>query len=130
MPNGGTGTDHVLLDAAEETREKLSENIVVAPWFLAEFKATIEVIGRWKNYPKWKDIEPSLTDKDCFSHTVGKLRVAEHFMKSQHKVEIVPRGENASPDLKVPLLVLTRENALSHPSKGKLNLAEKSSICY
>ena len=71
---------HVLLDVAKETREKLSRNVIVAPWFLAELKATVEIIKRWKDDPLWKDIKPSLKNKDHFTHTLGKLRISEHIM--------------------------------------------------
>ena len=100
---------HVLLDAAEETKQKLSQNVVVAPWFLAEFKAALEVIKRWKDDPKWRDIEPSLKTKEHFTHTIGKLRIAEHFMKSEHKAEIVPRGKEASPDLRIQAIGGTQD---------------------
>lgn len=100
---------HVLLDIAEETKQKLSRNIVVAPWFLAELKATIEITKRWKDYPKWKDVEPSLKNKDHFTHTIGKLRIAEHFMKSDHKAEIVPRTKDASPDLRIQAIGGTQD---------------------
>ena len=70
-------------------------------WFLAELKATLEVIRRWKDDPRWRDIEPSLKDKNHFTHTIGKLRVAEHFIMCGHKAEIVPRGREASPDLRI-----------------------------
>jgi len=95
---------HVLLDAAEETKHKLTKNIAVTSWLfclVAELKATLEVIRRWKDDPRWRDIEPSLKDKNHFRHTIGKLRVAEHFMMCGHEVEIVPRGRKASPDLRI-----------------------------
>jgi hypothetical protein len=92
---------HVLLEVAEDTVTKLSRNIIVAPWFLVELKATIEIVKRWKHNPRWKDIEPSLKNKDNFTHTIGKLWIAEHFMRSGHKAEIVPIGEGASPDLRI-----------------------------
>ena len=100
---------HVLLDAAEETRRKLSRNIVVAPWFLAEFKATLEIVRRWKDDPEWKHIEPSLKNKGNFTHTIGKLRIAEHFMTSDHKVEIVPREKDATPDFRIQAIGGTQD---------------------
>jgi len=92
---------HVLLDVAEETKKTLSKNVVVAPWFLAELKATVEVIRRWHNEPIWKDIEPCLVNPTHFTHTVAKLWIAEHLKSAGHIVKIVPRGVDASPDLAV-----------------------------
>jgi len=89
---------HVLLEATEETRKGLPET-VVAPWFLAELMTTLDVVRRWREKPSWKEIEPSLKDPTHFRHTILKLHVAEHLEKAGHKVEIVPKGENASPDL-------------------------------
>lgn len=91
---------HVLLGAARETRNLLPKGIV-APWFLAELKATVDLIGRWHDKPIWKEIEPSLVNSTHFTHTIAKLHIAEHLMEEDHKVRIIPRGENASPDLMV-----------------------------
>lgn len=89
---------HVLLEAAEETRKGLPE-VVVDPWFLAELKATLDIVRRWQVKPSWREIEPSLKDPSHFKHTILKLHVAEHLEGGGHRVEIVPRGQNASPDL-------------------------------
>lgn len=89
---------HVLLEAAEDTRRHLP-NAVVAPWLLAELITTIDVVRRWRGKPPWKEIEPSLKNPTHFKHTILKLHVAEHLEKAGHKVEIVPRGKSASPDL-------------------------------
>lgn len=89
---------HVLLEAAEATRRGLP-NAIVAPWFLSELRTTIDVVRRWQEKPSWKEIEPSLKTPTHFKHTILKFHVAEHFEKAGHKVEIVPRGESASPDL-------------------------------
>ena len=89
---------HVLLEAAEDTRRDLP-NAVVAPWFLAELRTTLDVVRRWQGKPSWKKIKPSLKDPAHFKHTILKLHVAEHLERAGHKVEIVPRGESASPDL-------------------------------
>lgn len=89
---------HVLLEAAEDTRKNLP-NVVTAPWFLAELRATLDIVRRWRNKPCWKEIEPSLKDPTHFTHTILKLYVAEHLERGGHKVDIVPRGESDSPDL-------------------------------
>lgn len=89
---------HVLLEAAEDTRANLPDGLV-APWFLAELYATLDVVRRWCQKPIWKEIEPSLQNPTHFKHTILKLHVAEHLMKGGHDVEICPKGENASPDL-------------------------------
>jgi menaquinone-dependent protoporphyrinogen IX oxidase len=91
---------HVLLEVAQETKKRLP-NAIVAPWFLAELKATVELIRRWHKKPIWKAIEPSLVNSTHFTHTIAKLHIAEHLMEEGHKVKIIPRGENASPDLMV-----------------------------
>jgi len=91
---------HVLLEAAQETKKSLPER-VVAPWFLAELKATIELIRRWHKKPIWKDIEPSLVNSTHFTHTIAKLHIVERLTKEGHNVKIVPRGEDASPDIMV-----------------------------
>jgi phage FluMu protein Com len=91
----------VLIDAAEETKQKIPKNIMVAPWFLVELKSVVEIINKWKKEPIWEGIKSSLKDKNHFNHTVGKLRIAEHFKSLEYNVEIVPRNKNASPDLKV-----------------------------
>lgn len=99
---------HVLLEAAKETQKSLPKAIV-APWFLAELKATLKVVRRWRDKPIWKEIEPSLVNPTHFTHTIAKLHIAEHLMSAGHKVEIVPRGENASPDLKVQAIGGTQD---------------------
>jgi DNA-directed RNA polymerase subunit RPC12/RpoP len=100
---------HVLLDAANDTIQKLPLGIIVAPWFLAEFRATLEIIERWKNDPAWSIIEPSLKDKDTFKHSIAMLRIAEHFKLSKHIVEIVPTEADATPDLRVKAIGGTQD---------------------
>lgn len=90
----------VLLEVAKETKKSLPKGIV-APWFLAELKTTIELIRRWYDKPIWKEIEPSLVNSTHFTHTIAKLHIAEHLAEEGHKVKIVSGGENASPDLMV-----------------------------
>ena len=90
---------HVLLEAAEETRKNLPKNVVVAPWFLAEFQTTLNVVRIWQKHPQWKEIEPSLKSPTDFTHTILMLHIAEHLERGGHKVDIVPTGKNASPDL-------------------------------
>jgi hypothetical protein len=98
----------ILLEAAQETKKHLPKGIV-APWFLAELRATIELVRRWHDKPIWKEIEPSLVNSTHFTHTVAKLHIAEHLMKEGHKVEIIPKGENASPDLRVQAIGGTQD---------------------
>jgi DNA-directed RNA polymerase subunit RPC12/RpoP len=90
---------NVLLEVARETRKKLPTNTIVAPWFLAELKATLEVIRRWHGHPSWNEIEPSLVNPTHFTHTITKLWIAEQLKSAGHVVQIIPRGEKASPDL-------------------------------
>ena len=90
---------HVLLEAAEETKKNLPKNAIVAPWFLAELRTTLDAVRRWQKYPLWAEIEPSLKEPTHFTHTILKLLVAEHIERGGHRVDIVPRGESASPDL-------------------------------
>ena len=92
---------HVLLEAAEETMKNLPRNVVVAPWFLAEFRTTLDVVRRWQKHPLWKEIEPSLKSPNDFTHTILTLHVAEHLERGGHAVDIVPTGDNASPDLMI-----------------------------
>lgn len=91
---------HVLLEAAESTQKYLP-NAVVAPWFVAELKHVLEIVRRWKDKLSWNDIEPSLASPSHFSHTIGKLTIAEFQQKQGHKVEIIPRGSTSSPDLRL-----------------------------
>ena len=88
----------VLLEAAEETRRSLP-GTVVAPWFLAELRATLDMVRRWRQGPYWQDIEKSLKDKEAFNHTIAMLHVAEHLEWGGHRVEIVKEGSTPSPDL-------------------------------
>ena len=89
---------HVLLEATEDTRRGLPGTIV-APWFLAELRATLDIVRRWKEKPCWQDIEKSLKDPGSFAHTIAMLHVAEHLEWGGHKVEVVSEGEKPSPDL-------------------------------
>ena len=91
---------NVLLEAAQEAKEQIPKAFG-APWFLAELKATVELVQRWHNRPVWKEIEPSLVNATHFTHTIAKLHIAEHLIEEGHKVEIIPVGEVASPDLRV-----------------------------
>ena len=93
---------HVLLEAAQEAEKSLPEYLV-APWFLAEFKATVGVIRRWHKRPVWKELEPALVSPKHFTHTIAKLHLAEHLQRLGHKVRIVPKAKKASPDLMVQL---------------------------
>jgi len=88
----------VLLEAAEETRKTLPRT-VVAPWFLAELRATLDVVHRWRQSPDWPNIEKSLRDKEAFNHTIAMLHVAEHLEWGGHRVQIVKEGLIPSPDL-------------------------------
>ena len=90
----------VLLEAARKAQQTLPRS-VTNPWFLAEFVATVEVIRRWHDKPVWKAIEPALVSPDHFPHTIAKLHLAEQLQQLGHSVEIVPRCEDASPDLRV-----------------------------
>jgi len=89
---------HVLLEAAEETLRALPEG-VVAPWYLAELMATLNAVRKWREKRCWQDIEKSLKDPRTFAHTIAMLHVAELLERGGHRVEVVPRGEKASPDL-------------------------------
>ena len=91
---------NVLLEVARRTKEHLPKKII-APWFLAELHGTVELIKRWNSKPIWKNLEPSLINSTSFTHTITKLNLVEHLMEEGHKVEIIPRGLNASPDLRV-----------------------------
>ena len=91
---------HILLEVARKTKEHLPKEIV-APWFLAELHGTVELIKRWISKPIWKNLEPSLINSTSFTHTITKLNLIEHLREEGHKVEIIPRGLNASPDLRV-----------------------------
>jgi hypothetical protein len=92
---------NVLIDAALETRKTLTKNTVVAPWFLAELKATIDVIRNWRDCPQWNEIEPSLVNPENFTHTIAKLQIAEFLKREGHSVMIVPKRDTASPDLMI-----------------------------
>jgi len=98
----------VLLEAAEET-QKSAPNIVVAPWFLAELAATLEIVSKWRKSPYWPDIEKSLKDKDACDHTIAMLHVAEHLKMGGHNVQIVKEGVEPSPDLMLKAIGGTQE---------------------
>ncbi len=89
---------HVLIEAAEKTHKSLHKS-VAAPWFLAELRATLDVVRRWHQSPYWASIEKSLKDPESFAHTIAMLHVAEHLEWSGHKVQIVEEGSQPSPDL-------------------------------
>ena len=91
---------HVLLEVARKTKEHLPKEII-APWFLAELHGTVELIKRWNSKPIWKHLKPSLINSTSFTHTITKLNLVEYLRKEGHKVEIISRGLNASPDLRV-----------------------------
>jgi DNA-directed RNA polymerase subunit RPC12/RpoP len=100
---------NVLLEVAQETRRRLPMNTIVAPWFLAELKATLEVISRWHGHPSWNEIEPSLVNPTHFTHTIAKLWIAEQLKSAGHNVQIIARGEDASPDLMVQAIGGTQD---------------------
>ena len=89
---------HVLVEAAEDSRARLPQ-LVVAPWFLAELRTTLNVVRRWRDKPSWREIEPSLKVGHQFAHTILKLHLADHLEASGHKVQVVPRRPIRSPDL-------------------------------
>lgn len=88
----------VLLEAAEET-QKSAPNTIVAPWFLVELAATLDIVRKWKQSPRWPDIEKSLKDKETFDHTIAMLHVAEHLKMDGHYAQVVKEGLEPSPDL-------------------------------
>ena len=88
----------VLLEAAEET-QKSAPNTIVAPWFLAELAATLDIVRKWRQSPRWPDVEKSLKDKEAFDHTIAMLHVAEHLKMDGHNVQLVKEGLEPSPDL-------------------------------
>lgn len=92
---------NVLIDAALETRKSLPRKAIVAPWFLAELKATIEIARKWHDSPLWKEIEPSLVNPYHFTHTIAKLQIADFLKRQGHGVRIVPTRDVVSPDLVV-----------------------------
>lgn len=99
---------HVLLQAAQDT-VNCRPNILVAPWFLAELRATLDIVRRWRENPLWQDIEPSLKNPTHFNHTILKLHVAEHLQRGGHRISIVPRGKDSSPDLMFPAIGGTKD---------------------
>ncbi len=101
----------VLLEAAEETRKSLP-GTVVAPWFLAELRATLDVVRRWRQSPYWRNIEKSLKDKEAFNHTIAMLHVAEHLEWGGHGVEVVKVGPGPSPDLTLRAIGGSRDAVL------------------
>ena len=97
---------HVLLEAAEDTRRSLPGTIV-APWFLAELRATLDIVRRWQEKPCWQDIEKSLNDAESFAHTIAMLHIAEHLEWGGHKVEVVAEGEKPSITNPLPIMELS-----------------------
>ena len=90
----------VLLDAAEETLMR-APNSAVAPWFLAELSGTLAVVRKWRQTPSWRTIEASLKEKNIYPHAVGLLHVAEHLEMDRYKANIIPEGDQPSPDLMI-----------------------------
>lgn len=101
----------VLLEAAEET-QKSAPNIIIAPWFLAELAATLEIVSKWRKSPYWPDIEKSLKDKEAFDHTIAMLHVAEHLKMGGHGVQVVKEGVEPSPDLMLKAIGGTQETVV------------------
>ena len=92
---------HVLLESAEITSRELPKGIHT-PWFLVELEGTLNALQNWRHDPVWDEIQPSLTNPDNFNHTILMLQLALHFRdRMEHKVELVPTGGTASPDLRV-----------------------------
>ncbi|MGD0779996.1 MAG: hypothetical protein ABR954_04340 [Dehalococcoidales bacterium] len=98
----------VLLEAAEET-QKSAPNTIVAPWFLAELAATLDVVRKWRQNPCWPDIEKYLKDREVFNHTIAMLHVAEHLKMGGHDVQVVKEGLEPSPDLMLKAIGGTQE---------------------
>lgn len=98
----------VLLNAAELTLKGLPKT-VTNPWFIAELKATIEVVRKWKTEPIWKEIEPSLVNSSTFTHTVVMLQLAEHLRREGHQVEVIPTSTSPTPDLRIKAIGGTQE---------------------
>lgn len=98
----------VLLDAAEMTLKGLPKT-VTNPWFIAELKAAIEVVRKWKTEPIWKEIEPSLVNSSTFTHTIAMLQLAEHLRREGHQVEVIPASTSPTPDLRIKAIGGTQE---------------------
>lgn len=94
---------HRLLVLLDETNRILENSIVPidSPLFVAELQDSITIIRKWSKDPLWIGILPSLVNSDHFTHTIAKLHIASHFQETGYKVEIIPRGNDASPDLRV-----------------------------
>jgi len=90
----------ILLDAGKQSIRTLP-GAMREPWLVAELAAILDIVRIWKRDIVWKTVEPSLADPSGFSHLIAMLAVAEHFRNSGHRVELVPTGPNASPDLRI-----------------------------
>src|SRR5207253_3106205 len=92
---------HVLLEAAEEALLAISQKRALPSLLIEELRGVVEVLRRWSAKPNWNEIKPSLVNPAHFNHTIAKFHIAEFFERQGHHVELVPRGEESSPDLRI-----------------------------
>ena len=89
----------VMMEAVEHSIAGLATNVVTAPWFIVELKATVDVVKRWSKRPGWDGVVRSLVDPTHFRHTILKLHMAEHLEKDGYSVELVRKAGVPHPDL-------------------------------
>jgi len=90
----------VLIEAARESLRMLPGSIR-EPWLLAQLSACLEVVRKWKEDLRWKEIEPCLVNASDFSHVISMLMLAERLKAWGHNVQLIANGQNATPDLRV-----------------------------
>ena len=89
----------VLLTNAEINKKLVLENKLVDPFFLLIFQDTIELLKKWSTDPKWEELKMSMKNSGNFKHTIGKLTIAERFLKQSYKVKIIAKGKTKTPDI-------------------------------
>lgn len=90
----------VWIDAAEESL-RLLPGSMREPWLLAQLSACLEITRKWRRDSSWIWIEPCLVNSSDFTHTISMLTLAERMKGWGHEVQIIPHGQDASPDLRV-----------------------------
>src|SRR5207247_5422231 len=92
---------HVLLDAAEDAIIATQKGRQIPSLLIEELRGAAEVLRKWSINPNWNQIKPSLYNSEHFTHTIPKFHIAEFFERQGHHIELVPRGKEASPDLRI-----------------------------
>jgi hypothetical protein len=95
---------------------------------LSELQAASDLLERWKNYPKWRDLVLSIKSPSDFCHTMILLATASSFVNIEQGVGLYAKNSNVrTPDIWV---AVSAEHRLNIEVKAPLKLQRSEYINF